>query len=61
MSRSFSPISRRLPMLSFLRRTKPNEPERRMSADEIAAAFAGVEMPSPAADVGADTGATAAD
>jgi fused signal recognition particle receptor len=30
-------------MLDFLRRKKPDEPQRRMTADEIAAAFAGAE------------------
>jgi fused signal recognition particle receptor len=34
-------------MLSFLRRKKPNEPERRMSVEELAAAFPGQETDAP--------------
>jgi fused signal recognition particle receptor len=50
MSRSFSPNSDALPMLDFLRRKKPDEPQRRMTAEEIAAAFGNAAAPASAAD-----------
>ncbi|WP_133478650.1 signal recognition particle-docking protein FtsY [Cognatilysobacter segetis] len=48
-------------MLSFLRRKKPNEPERRLSVEELAAAFPGQESQAPAdvADAEATPQATA--